>query len=39
MKMLEDNKIYKVILERNFAQGLDFSYRQWDIIIDTYVIL
>ena len=37
--MLKDNKIYKVILERNFTQGLDFFHRQWDIIIDTYIIL
>ena len=37
--MLEDNKIYKVILEHDFAQGLDFSHEQWDIIINTYIIL
>ena len=39
MRMLEDNKIYRVILKHDFAQGLDFSHRQWDIIIDTCVIL
>ncbi len=37
--MLEDNRICIMISERDFAQELDFSREQRNIIIDTDIII
>ncbi len=37
--MLEDNRICIMIFERDFAQELDFSREQRNIIVDTDIIV